>query len=56
MSKYDDNETGGKTKRTKERSIEDIIQKVSLWRRLYNGVSREDKIVRYTLEEAASKV
>ena len=45
-----------KQKRTKERSIEDIIQKVSLWRRLYNGVLRNGKLIRYTLEDAASKV
>jgi hypothetical protein len=27
-----------KTKRTKERTISDIIEKVSTWRKLYNGV------------------
>ena len=43
-------------KRTKERSIEEIIQKVSLWRRLYNGVLRDGNLVRYSLEEAATKV
>ena len=45
-----------KGKRTKERSIEEIIQKVSLWRRLYNGVLREGNLVRYSLEDAATKV
>ena len=52
-------ETGnGKTstKRTKERTIDDIIQKVSLWRKLYNGVLQNGKLVRCTLEEAADKV
>jgi len=28
----------GKFKRTKERTIQDIIEKVSTWRKLYNGV------------------
>jgi hypothetical protein len=27
-----------KTKRTKERTISDIIEKVSTWRKLYNGI------------------
>ncbi len=43
-------------KRTKERSISDIIEKVSLWRKLYNGVYREGNLVRYSLEDAAAKV
>jgi len=44
------------SKRTKERSISDIIEKVSLWRKLYNGVVRDGNLVRYSLEDAASKV
>lgn len=53
----DSNEVGkDKGKRTKERSIEEIIQKVSLWRRLYNGVLRDGNLVRYSLEDAATKV
>jgi hypothetical protein len=28
----------GKQKRTKERTISDIIEKVSTWRKLYNGI------------------
>ena len=28
----------GKQKRTKERTIADIIEKVSTWRKLYNGI------------------
>jgi hypothetical protein len=43
-------------KRTKERSIADIIEKVSLWRKLYNGVYRDGNLVRYSLEDAAKKV
>ena len=29
---------------------------MSLWRKLYNGVIREGNLVRYSLEDAASKV
>ena len=29
---------------------------MSLWRRLYNGVLREGNLVRYSLEDAATKV
>lgn len=43
-------------KRTKERTIADIIDKVSLWRRMYNGIERDGNIVRYSLEDAAVKV
>ena len=49
-------ETEQTSKRTKERSISDIIEKVSLWRKLYNGVTRDGNLVRYSLEDAASKV
>ncbi len=41
-------------KRTKERTIQDIIEKVSLWRKLYNGVQDNDgNLLRYSLEDAA---
>ena len=44
-------------KRTKERKIGFIIEKVSLWRKLYNGLpDSTGKPVRYSLEEAASIV
>ncbi len=44
-------------KRTKERTIQDIIEKVSLWRKLYNGVQDpEGNLLRYSLEDAANKV
>jgi hypothetical protein len=43
-------------KRTKERTIAEIIEKVSLWRKLYNGVVRDGTLVRYSLEDAATKV
>lgn len=56
------NETDGGTsggrnqRRTKERKISFVIEKVSLWRKLYNGIQDGDKIVRYSLEDAAAKV
>ena len=52
----------------KERTIADIIEKVSTWRKLYNGVeissdvdgnsneNQSKKIQKYSLEEAAGKV
>lgn len=44
-------------RRTKERKIGFIIEKVALWRKLYNGVVNENgETVRYSLEEAAQKV
>ena len=44
-------------KRTKERKIGFIIEKVSLWRKLYNGMpDHTGKIIRYSLEEAANLV
>ena len=44
-------------KRTKERKIGYIIEKVSLWRKLYNGMpDHTGKIIRYSLEEAANLV
>ena len=52
----------GKFKRTKERTIQDIIEKVSTWRKLYNGVivpgpnSDTQQLQRWSLEDAAKKV
>lgn len=44
-------------RRTKERKIGFIIERVSLWRKLYNGVpDGNNNIIRYSLEDAASKV
>lgn len=59
-----------KIKRTKERTIADIIEKVKTWRKLYNGVATLDddgehnqglhsqKLIgqRWSLEEAATQV
>jgi hypothetical protein len=46
-----------KSKRSKERKIGYIIEKVFLWRKLYNGFT-DDKgnLMKLTLEEAADKV
>lgn len=44
-------------RRTKERKISFVIEKVSMWRKLYNGIQDQNgKIVRYSLEDAAKKV
>ena len=41
-------------RRTKERKISFVIEKVSMWRKLYNGIQdSQAKIVRYSLEDAA---
>ena len=46
-----------KQSRTKERSIRYIIEKVSQWRKLYNGYMDENHVLRrMSLEEAADKV
>jgi hypothetical protein len=46
-----------KSKRSKERKIGYIIEKVFLWRKLYNGfVDENGKLIKLTLEEAADKV
>lgn len=44
-------------RRTKERKISFVIEKVSLWRKLYNGVDDgRGSLVRYSLEESAKKI
>ena len=51
-----------KQKRTKERTISDIIEKVSTWRKLYNGImvpneeTDQEELKRWSLEDAATKV
>ncbi|CAG9326850.1 unnamed protein product [Blepharisma stoltei] len=49
---------GGKgSKRTKERKIGYIVEKVARWRNLYNGIQNlKGETVRMTLEEAATQV
>ncbi len=45
------------SRRTKERKIGFIIEKVSMWRKLYNGIQDNNgNIIRYTLEDAAQQV
>ena len=45
-------------KRSKERRIDFVIEKVKLWRRLFNGYAdtKSGNLIRYSLEEAARKV
>ena len=48
-------------KRTKERTISDIIEKVSTWRKLYNGIidsgiGKEKRLKKWSLEDAAKVV
>ena len=47
-----------KAKRIRERTIQDVIKSVALWRRLYNGVMKNDgnTLIRYTLDDAAKKI
>jgi hypothetical protein len=46
-----------KSKRSKERKIGQIIEKVFLWRKLYNGFEDEKgKLIKLTLEESADVV
>jgi len=52
-----DERRGRASRRTKERKIGFIIEKVARWRNLYNGVSTgRGETVRMTLEEAALQV
>ena len=46
-----------KDKRTKERKIEFIVEKVNAWRRLYNGFYNENgEHTRYSLDQAAKMI
>jgi hypothetical protein len=46
-----------KSKRSNERKIGKIIEKVYVWRKLYNGFADEnDKFIKYTLEKGAEKL
>ena len=47
---------GGEKSRIKERTIQDVIQKVSLWRLLYTGFQHKGVFVKMSLEDAAKKV
>jgi hypothetical protein len=54
------NDKDQQKRRTKERTITDIIEKVSTWRKLYNGVmvpiNGQMQLQRWSLEDAAQKV
>ena len=44
-------------RRTKERQIKFVVERVSLWRKLYNGVEMgSGETVRYSLEDSAGLV
>jgi len=44
-------------RRTKERQIKFVVERVSLWRKLYNGVDMGNgETVRYSLEDSAGLV
>lgn len=46
-----------RTRNAKERTIEDIVEKVTLWRSLYNGTTDVNgNYKKYSLEIAAKKV
>lgn len=49
---------GGKHKRTKERKIGQVIDKVLYWRKLYTGYNDPNtgQLIKMSLEEAANKV
>ena len=47
---------GSNAWRTKERKISFVIEKVSMWWKLYNGIPVNGKVERYNLEDAAKKV
>ena len=52
-----ENNKSTKDKRTKERKIEFIVEKVNAWRRLYNGFYNENgEYTRYSLDQAAKMV
>lgn len=54
VSRKNSNSDKKKNKRTKERKIGYIIEKVNSWRKLYNGFQNENaKFTKYSLDEAA---
>jgi len=53
----DDEEFADNLRRTKERQIRFVVERVSLWRKLYNGVDMGNgETVRYSLEDSANLV
>ena len=55
MSKQESDLQGGKS-RIKERTIQEVIEKVSKWRLYYRGCHHNGVFVKLTLEEAAQRV
>ena len=56
-AKQEEETTHKSSRRTKERKIGYIIEKVSKWRKLYNGMpNTKGEVVKLTLEEASTKV
>lgn len=56
-STINDKKSGNPPKRTKERKIGYIIEKVNQWRRLYNGFYNEEgKFIKHTLDDAAKLI
>ena len=47
--------TPRKTRNT-DRSLKDVIEKVTVWRRLYTGIWVGNEMIRYSLDDAARKV
>jgi len=56
LRQYEDTSQPKASRRTKERKIGYIIEKVSKWRQLYSGAAGPEGVVKYTLEEAAAQV
>lgn len=46
------------TKRTKERTISEVVQKVAIWRKLYNGFydANASQVITKTLEDGAKQI
>jgi len=44
------------SKNTRERQIKFVIERVSIWRKLYTGVQVGGQMYRYSLQEAAKLV
>jgi len=57
LSKQNSEGNKNKSKRTKERKIGFVIEKVNTWRKYYNGFQDEQgKYTKYSLDEAARKI
>jgi len=54
----EDNKQLKQNKRTKERTISEVVQKVALWRKLYNGFYDQNasQVITKTLEDGAKQI